>query len=228
MKILVVEDEKELLSSIESYLKSEGFLCETTGDFNKALELIDIYEFDCLIVDLTLPSGNGLDIIRKLKSKNTNTGIIIISAKNALDDKLLGLELGSDDYLTKPFYLSELNARIKALMRRRNFNGSNIKIFGAISIDLNTHQVKIGSQELTLTKTEFDLLIYFSSNRNKVLTKEAIAEHLWGSNVDQADSFDFIYSHIKNLRKKITDSSGIDPIKTVYGLGYKFINNELT
>jgi DNA-binding response OmpR family regulator len=228
MKILIVEDETELLNSIESYLKSEGFVCETAGDLNKALELIDLYEFDCLIVDLTLPDGNGLDIIRSLKSKNTNTGIIIISAKNSLDDKLQGLELGSDDYLTKPFYLFELNARIKALMRRRNFNGSNLKVFGGISIDLNTHQVKIGTEELSLTKTEFDLLIYFSSNRNKVLTKEAIAEHLWGSNADQADSFDFIYSHIKNLRKKITDSGGKDPIKTVYGLGYKFIASELT
>jgi DNA-binding response OmpR family regulator len=228
MKILIVEDEKELLSSIVSYLKSEGFLCETAYDFNRAIELIDLYEFDCLIVDLTLPCGSGLDLIRKLKSRNTNTGIIIISAKNALDDKLKGLELGSDDYLTKPFHLSELNARIKALMRRRNFDGSNFKEFGHITIDLNTHQVKIRNEELSLTKTEFDLLIYFSSNVNKVLTKEAIAEHLWGNNIDQADSFDFIYSHIKNLRKKIIDSNGKDPIKTIYGLGYKFLTSELT
>jgi DNA-binding response OmpR family regulator len=228
MKILVIEDETELRSSIELYLKSEGFVCETTDKIQSALQLIELYTFDCIVVDLNLPDGNGLDIIRRVKLMGTNTGIIIISAKNALDDKLLGLELGSDDYLTKPFYLSELNARIKALMRRRNYDGSNVKIFGDISIDLNSNQAQIGEEKLILTKTEYDLLIYFTSNRNKVLTKEAIAEHLWGNDVDQADSFDFIYSHIKNLRKKITDANGKDPIKTVYGLGYKFMNSELT
>lgn len=228
MKILIVEDEEELLNSIRSYLGSEGFLCETASDFNAANQLIDLYEFDCIIVDLTLPHGNGLDLIQKLKIKNINTGIIIISAKNSINDKLKGLELGSDDYLTKPFHLSELNARIKALMRRRNFNGNNIFAYNDLIIDLNSHIVNAKNQELALSKKEYELLIYFVSNRNRVLTKEAIAEHLWGNNIDQTDSFDFIYSHIKNLRKKIMDVGATDPIKTIYGLGYKFSSVETT
>jgi DNA-binding response OmpR family regulator len=223
MKILIVEDEAELLASVRSYLASEGFLCETAADYNKASELIATYDYDCIVVDITIPHGSGLDLIRELKKIKPSTGIIIISAKNSIDDKIKGLELGSDDYLTKPFHLSELNARIKALIRRRSFEGTDKFTCNELSIDIAARHVFVDSKEITLTQKEYELLLYFTANRNKVLTRDAIAEHLWGSSIDQADSFDFIYSHIKNLRKKITDAGGSDPIKTVYGLGYKFI-----
>jgi DNA-binding response OmpR family regulator len=221
MKILIVEDEPELLKSIHSYLASEGFVCETANDYSKASELLQLYTYDCLVVDITLPNGSGLDLVKLLKDKNESTGIIIISAKNSLDDKVKGLELGSDDYLTKPFHLSELNARIKALVRRRAFGGSAILRLGTIEVDTNLKEVKVNSGVVPLTTKEYELLIYFISGKNKVFTKEAIAEHLWGSSIDQSDSFDFIYTHIKNLRKKLIDAGAEDPIKTVYGMGYK-------
>ena len=222
MKILIVEDEAELLGAISSYLQSEGFLCETASDYPKASEMAEVYEYDCVIVDINLPHGSGLDLIRELKEKRSDAGIIIISARNSIDDKITGLELGSDDYLTKPFHLSELNARIKAIIRRKSFSGNNEFLCNELKVDLSTHDVFVNEKAIVLTQKESELLLYFISNRNKVLTKEAIAEHLWGSSIDQADSFDFIYSHIKNLRKKITDAGGSDPIRTIYGLGYKF------
>lgn len=222
MKILIVEDEIELLTSVKMYLQSEGFICETASDFPHATELIAIYDYDCIIIDIALPHGNGLDLVKQLKKEKPETGIIIISAKNSITDKVTGLALGSDDYLTKPFHLSELNARIKALIRRKNFNGTNEFTCNELKVNLTSRQVLIVGKEIVLTQKEYELLLYFISNRNKVITKESIAEHLWGSNIDQADSFDFIYSHIKNLRKKITDAGGHDPVKTIYGLGYKF------
>lgn len=221
MKILIVEDEAELLASINSYLRSEGFLCETAATYQVASELLELYEYDCVVVDINLPQGSGLDLIRELKKKRSNAGIIIVSARNSLDDKITGLDLGSDDYLTKPFHLSELNARIKALIRRKSFSGTNEFECNGLKVDLTANQVTVHENEVALTQKELELLLYFIANRNKVVTKESIAEHLWGSSIDQADSFDFIYSHIKNLRKKITDAGGADPVKTIYGLGYK-------
>jgi DNA-binding response OmpR family regulator len=223
MKILIVEDEQELSASMKQYLESEGYRCETAGDYHKALEKVDLYEYDCVVVDITLPKGSGLDIIRALKKKRSEAGIIIVSAKNSLDDKISGLELGSDDYLTKPFHLSELNARIKALIRRRNFDGSNEMNLNEISIDLNGHRVSVNKEEVSLTQKEYELLLYFISNKNKVVTKSSIAEHLWGDDSDQSDSYDFIYTHIKNLRKKLMDKGCEDYIKTIYGMGYNFM-----
>jgi DNA-binding response OmpR family regulator len=225
MKILIVEDEVELLKSISTYLSSEGFLCEEAMDYNMALQLLSTYQYDCVIVDITLPMGSGLDLIKILKDKKEQTGIIIISAKNSIDDRIRGLELGSDDYLSKPFHLSELNARVKALMRRRSFDGNNIvSCCDNIFVDMLKKTVFVQKEEVFLTHKEYDLLLYFISAKNKVLTKEAIAEHLWGSSIDQADSFDFIYTHIKNLRKKLMDAGAADPIKTVYGMGYKLVS----
>src|ERR1051326_8318396 len=174
MKILIVEDEQELSASMKQYLESEGYRCETAGDYHKALEKVDLYEYDCVVVDITLPKGSGLDIIRALKKKRSEAGIIIVSAKNSLDDKISGLELGSDDYLAKPFHLSELNARIKALIRRRNFDGSNEMNLNEISIDLNGHRVSVNKEEVSLTQKEYELLLYFISNKNKVVTKSSI------------------------------------------------------
>ena len=208
---------------MKTYLESQGYRCETANDYNKASEKIAIYQYDCVIVDITLPHGNGLQIVKALKDQKSQTGIIIVSAKNSLEDKLKGLELGSDDYLTKPFHLSELNARINAILRRNNFDGSNQLIMNEIKIDFPARSVFINKNQLSLTAKEYDLLLFFITNKNKVVTKTAIAEHLWGDDTDQSDSFDFIYTHIKNLRKKMIDKGSKDYIKTIYGIGYNFL-----
>ena len=197
-------------------------MLETAIDYERASEKADLYEYDCVIVDITLPKGSGLDIIKELKEKRSDAGIIIVSAKNSVDDKIKGLELGSDDYLTKPFHLSELNARVKALIRRKNFDGTDELKMNEIRIDLNSHTVFIKKEEVILTQKEYDLLLYFISNKNKVVTKNAIAEHLWGDDSDQSASYDFIYTHIKNLRKKLLDKGCEDYITTIYGIGYNF------
>ena len=222
MKILLIEDEKELSRSIDTYLREENYICETAQTYDQARERINLYIYDCVIVDITLPDGNGLDIIRELKEKHIETGIIIISAKNSLDDKILGLEIGADDYLTKPFHLSELNARVKSIIRRRTFSGNNEIVFNEISIIPEKMQVTVNDQVVVLTKKEFEMLVFFIANKNRVITKESIAEHLWGDEMDMADSYDFIYTHIKNLRKKMIEKGGMDYIQTVYGMGYKF------
>ncbi len=223
MKLLVVEDELDMLKSIQSYLESENFICDVAQDYLEGSDKIASYRYDCVIIDITLPSGSGLDLVHELKQSYPETGIIIISAKNSIDDKIKGLEQGSDDYITKPFHLSELNARVKALIRRRNFSGSDLlQCNEDILIDLQLYKVFVQKQEVLLTQKEFQLLVYLVSGKNKVFTKEAIAEHLWGSNMDQADSFAFIYTHIKNLRRKLMEAGSSDPIRTVYGLGYKF------
>jgi len=222
MKILLIEDETALSDSILTYLREEGHTCELATDFQSAGLKADIYDYDCVVVDITLPGGSGLEIISDLKKKGSEAGIIIISAKNSLDDKISGLDLGADDYLTKPFHLSELNSRIKSIIRRRTFKGSKEIAFHEISIVPEEMMVNIHHKPVVLTKKEFDLLIYFISNQNRVVTKESIAEHLWGDDMDTADSFDFIYSHIKNLRKKLLEKGAEDYIQTVYGIGYKF------
>jgi DNA-binding response OmpR family regulator len=222
MKILLIEDEKELADSITEYLQNENYICETVQSFEHAIEKINLYHYDCIIVDINLPDGNGLNVIRALKQNKSETGIIIISARNSLDDKITGLEIGADDYLTKPFHLPELNARVKSIIRRRSFGGVNEIVFNDLRILPEQMEVWVNGQTLTLTKKEYDLLVFFVSNRDRVLNREAIAEHLWGDEMDMADSFDFIYTHIKNLRKKIVEKGGEDYIKTVYGMGYKF------
>jgi DNA-binding response OmpR family regulator len=222
MKILLVEDEKELLNSLSTSLKREGFLCETAWNQKTAEEKLSIYKYDLVILDITLPDGNGLNLLSQLKTDLPETGVLIVSAKNSLDDKLKGLDLGADDYLTKPFHFSELNSRINAIIRRRNFNGSSKLNFFEISIDLIGKTVNVNEHHLDLTKKEYDLLLYFITNKNRVLTKEGIAEHLWGDHADMADNFDFIYTHIKNLRKKIEAEGGQNYLKTIYGVGYKY------
>ena len=222
MKILVIEDKIDLSNSICSYFAHEQFITETAYDFATALEKISLYDYACIILDITLPDGNGLNILKELKANNKADGIIITSAKNSLDDKVYGLKAGADDYLTKPFHLSELGARVAAIIRRKSFNGRNVIIFDEIQINLNEKTVKLCGKEAELTKKEYDLLLYFISNKNKVISKSAIAEHLWGDDMDLADNYDFIYTHIKNLRKKIQQQGLPDYIKSVYGMGYKF------
>ena len=225
MKILIVEDEKELASSIKEYMEHDNFICEIAGTFSTALEKLNLYKYDCTVVDIMLPDGNGLQLIRHLKDNHSETGIIVASAKNALDDKITGLELGADDYLAKPFHLSELSARIKSIIRRRNFNGDNSILLDEIKIITDERSVFVYKKELDLTAKEYELLIYFVSNKNKVLTREAIAENLMGEQADWMDSFNFIYTHIKNLRRKIITAGGKDRIKTIYSIGYQFVSN---
>jgi DNA-binding response OmpR family regulator len=222
MKILIIEDEIELLIAISNFLTKENFICELAENFRKADEKLSIYEYDIVLLDITLPDGNGLLLLQTIKKQQKRAGVIIISAKNSLDDKINGLDLGADDYLTKPFHLSELNSRIKAVLRRKKFDGSDIIAFNEMSINTDSKTVSIKGKELALTKKEYELLLFFLINKNRVLTKEAIAEHLWEDNIDVADSFDFIYTHLNNIRRKIKQAGGTDYIKTIYGMGYKF------
>lgn len=223
MKILIVEDEKELINEIESYLLKENYVVETSQYFENAIEKLSIYVYDIAVIDITLPDGTGLDLINHIKKNRFDTGILIISAKNSLDDKLKGLDLGADDYITKPFHLAELNARIKALIRRKKFNGTTEIIHNEINIYPDTKEVSVYDIKIQLTKKEYELLTFFIANKNRLLTKESIAEHLWGDNIDLSDNFDFIYTHINNLRKKISIAGGKDYLQTVYGMGYKFV-----
>jgi DNA-binding response OmpR family regulator len=222
MKLLIVEDEPALLEEMKNFLEKENYICETAANFNDADEKLSVYHYDVVLIDITLPGGSGLQLIENLKHQNADTGIIVISARNSLDDKLTGLDLGADDYMTKPFYLPELNARIKAVLRRRKFEGATKIQFNEIEILPDEGTCQVNRNKLTLTKKEFEMLLFFISNKNRLLTRESIAEHLWGDNIDLIDNFDFIYTHINNLRKKIVKSNGTDYIKTVYGIGYKF------
>lgn len=222
MKILIVEDEIALSKSIVSYLKSESYLCEVSNNFNDAIEKADCYDYDCVLLDISLPDGNGLNVLKFLKENNKTEGVIIISAKNSIEDKIEGLKLGADDYLPKPFHLSELSARIAAVIRRRRFNGENILILQDITIDIVAKTVSVNNQSVDLTRTEYDLLLYFAVNKNRVLSKAAIAEHLSDENIYLYDNYDFIYAHIKNLKKKLIKAGSDDYLKSVYGMGYKF------
>ena len=221
MKILIVEDEKQLLDSMLTFLKESGMICEKAETLAEASEKADLYEYDCVVLDIGLPDGSGLKVINILQQKQKQTGIVILSAKNSLDDRLVGLNFGADDYVTKPFYMPELVARIKSVVRRRAFQGKNEILFNEIRVVPDEMMMYVKDKRNSLTKKEHELLLYFLSNQNKVLTKESIAEHLWGDHADMADSFDFIYSHIKNLRKKMTDNGAHDYLKSIYGVGYK-------
>lgn len=222
MKILLIEDEKDLAQSIDKFIGGDEFIVDVAYNFSDAEEKINLYEYDCALVDLMLPDGSGLDVVKKLKEIQPRCGIIIITAKNTIDDKLTGLELGADDYLTKPFHLAELNARIKSVLRRRFFNGSNQVVIDEITIDTNKRTVAVNDNIVDLTKREYDILLYFVSNKERVLTKESIVEHIWGDDANAFDNFDFVYTHIKNLRKKLIEQGAKDYIKSVYGIGYKF------
>jgi DNA-binding response OmpR family regulator len=222
MKLLIVEDEKELASSIDAYINNEGYTCDIANNFNKSIKLLNINEYDCALVDIMLPDGSGLDVIIQLKKVQPKCGIIVISAKNSLDDKITGLNLGADDYITKPFHLSELNARIKSVIRRRNFDGKNQIVINELKIDVDKREVAVFNKKVDLTRKEFDILLFFISNKKRVITKEAITEHIWGDDSNTFDNLDFVYTHIKNLRKKLSEAGAKDYINSVYGVGYKF------
>lgn len=223
MKILIVEDEHKLSDSIVTYLKSEKYLCEQAFDYNEALEKVRGYDYDCVLLDLMLPGGSGLDILRDIKRRNNPAGVIIVSAKDSLDDKVKGLEIGADDYLPKPFHLAELGMRVYAIIRRKEFGASNTLENNGIKINLLEKSVEANCRPVTLTKSEYDLLLFFIGNRNRVLSKGAIAEHLSGDFADMMDNFDFVYTHIKNLKAKLAQTGMPNCIQNVYGMGYKWI-----
>lgn len=222
MKILLIEDEQELAESIIDYLQSNDVICEHAGDVASAISKIGSYDYDCVLLDLMLPDGDGFKILAELKKLEKTDGIIITSAKDTLDTRLEGLRLGADDFLTKPFHLSELLARIQALVRRKQFNGKNLVRFNEIEVDVLSKTVKANNKLIDVTKKEIDLLLYLIGNNNKVLSKAALAEHLSGDMADMLDNHGFVYAHIKNLKKKLSDAGCPDYIKTVYGLGYKW------
>jgi DNA-binding response OmpR family regulator len=222
MKVLLVEDEKELLNAMTDYLSDSGFRCEKASNLKEAREKIDLYSYDCLVLDIGLPDGSGLKIIEEMKKKNHQTGLVIVSARNSLDDRLAGLNMGADDYIVKPFHMPELVARLNSVFRRRTLQGQKEIVFNELRVVPEEMLFYVAEKSVSLTKSEHDLLMFLLSNPNKVLTREAIAEHLWGDYADMADTYDFIYSHVKNLRKKIIDNGGKDYLKSVYGVGYKF------
>jgi DNA-binding response OmpR family regulator len=224
VKLLIVEDDRSLSRSINDYLKLEGHICEVALTLGDALQKASVNKYDCLILDIGLPDGNGLDLIREMKTRKLTGGILILSAKSSLDDKVVGLKIGADDYLTKPFHFAELSARINSIHRRNNFLGQNEITFNEIRINTEDNQVYVNDTLLVLTKKEYDLLVFFMASRNRIITKESIVEHLWGDNVILTDSFDFVYTHVKNLRKKIVAKGGRNYIKCIYGFGYKFID----
>lgn len=221
VKILIIEDEPDLNKSLVDFLNTEGYLCESAITYKEALDKIDHFIYDCIVLDIMLPGGSGLQLLHYLKEDNRIDGIIIISAKGALEDKIEGLRLGADDYLMKPFHFSELSVRISAIIRRKHFSGNTIFIVGPFRIDTTGKSIFVNDQHLELTQKEFQLLLFLIINRNRVLSKTAIAEHLWGDDMSFSDSFDFIYAHIKNLRKKIQAAGVNDPLKSIYGEGYK-------
>lgn len=221
MKILIVEDEVQMLENMTKNLLAEGFLVETANNFLQAQERIGVYEYDCILLDINLPDGNGLELLKIIKKKGLQDGVIIVSANDSLDDKLKGLDLGADDYLPKPFHMAELRARVKAILRRKNFDGNDELRLGNMSINTSNRTLFIEKKQVELNRKEYDVLLYLASNKARLVNKNALAEHVWGDAIDQADRFDFIYSQIKNLRKKLETHNADIEIKAVYGIGYK-------
>ncbi|HLT08573.1 MAG TPA: response regulator transcription factor [Cyclobacteriaceae bacterium] len=221
MKILVIEDEKDMRQSLVQSLEEEQYLVETASDYETAMGKIGVYDYDCILLDISLPDGNGLDLLRQLKKLNKAEGVIIVSAKDSLDDKIIGLDLGADDYLPKPFHMAELHARVKAVFRRRKLEGNQVIELGNLTLDLASRTVMVADVTLVLNRKEYDILLYLLTNKGRLVQKTSLAEHVWGDYIDEADSFEFIYSQIKNLRKKLRDAGAAIEIQSIYGIGYK-------
>ena len=223
MKILVIEDERELSGNIKKYLEADNYLCEQVFNYNDATEKLMLYQYDCILLDLNLPDGDGMKILDEIKRRDIRSGVIIISARDSLDDKIKGLKEGADDYLAKPFSLSELSIRVYALLRRQSFSSNNILKSNEVEIDLLSKAVKVRDTIIVLTKSEYDLLLFLIGNCNRVVSKNAIAEHLSGDMADMFDNHNFVYAHIKNLKSKLGDAGCLNCIRTMYGTGYQWV-----
>jgi DNA-binding response OmpR family regulator len=223
MKILVIEDEPDMLHTIVDYLSRERYLVETAATYETAREKVHLYDYDCILLDITLPDGSGLALLDELKNQQKTDSVIIISARDSLDDKITGLEAGADDYLPKPFHLAELQARLKSVLRRRKFGGNPVLRLANLQIDPDQHQVWVSDQELALNRKEFDILLFLVTNKGRLISKTALAEHVWGDYIDEADNFEFIYSQIKNLRRKLKEAQAALEIQAIYGIGYKLL-----
>ena len=221
MKILIIEDEPSLRELIQRSLEKERYVVEAAADFQSGLRKIEDYDYDCVLLDIMLPDGNGLNLLEQLKKMRKRENVIIISAKDSLDDKVLGLELGADDYLPKPFHLAELNARIKSVIRRQRRDGEMDIRLANIRIVPDTFQVFVDDKEIELNRKEYDILLYFANRPGRLVNKNTLAESVWGDHIDQVDNFDFIYAQIKNLRKKLKDAGALAELKAVYGFGYQ-------
>ncbi len=222
MKLLIIEDETDLAEDIVEYLSKEKYVCEIAASFEQALNKITSYKYDCILLDLMLPGGSGIALLEELKRQNNQDGVIIISAKNSVEDKVKGLQIGADDYLAKPFHLSELAARVYSVIRRKQFDSQNVLHANELQIDLLAKTVTVNGKPVTLTRKELELLLFFIGNKNRVISKSALAEHLSGDIADMLENHDFVYAHIKNLKKKLQESGCDRYLKTVYGMGYKW------
>ena len=223
MKILIVEDEPALRELIQRSLEKERYITEVAPDYDTAIEKVEVYDYDCILLDIMLPGGNGLDLLKHLKHLRKKENVIVISAKDSLEDKILGLELGADDYLPKPFHLAELNARVKSVLRRKHRDGEHAIVMGNVRLLPDSFQVWINTEQLELSRKEYDILHYFMNRPNRMVNKNTLAESVWGDHIDQVDNFDFIYAQIKNLRKKLKNYQASIEIKAVYGFGYKLV-----
>ena len=223
MKILIVEDEPSLRELVKRSLEKERYVVEVASDMETAMEKVEIYDYDCILLDITLPDGSGLEVLQHLKTLRKKENVIIISAKDSLEDKIQGLDLGADDYLPKPFHLAELTARVKSVLRRKHRDGENCITLGNVSLYPDHFRVSVDGKPLDLSRKEYDILHYFMKRPNRMINKNSLAESVWGDHIDQVDNFDFIYAQIKNLRKKLKDTSASIEIKAVYGFGYKMV-----
>ena len=222
MHILIVEDELPLMESMVSYLEMEGFRCEQASSYHAGLCSLDMHEYICMLIDPYQPDGEGLDLVKLARQNQTTSGIIIVSARNALEERVKGLSMGADDYLVKPFHLSELVARIQSVARRTHTQGDEILKFGVIRVMPEERTCFVKDNQVDLTRKEHDLLLYLMANRNRVITKESIADYLWGEYGGGYGSYDFVYTHLKNLKRKLQDAGSPDYVQNIYGVGYKF------
>lgn len=223
MKILVIEDEPELADVLVRSLQREHYLVELATDHQAALARLSDHEYDCILLDIMLPGGSGLDVLRQLKAAGSSGNVIIISAKDSLEDKLMGLDLGADDYLTKPFHIAELNARVRSVLRRKTWGGGDTLVVANVQMDLEERTVSVADTPLVLNRKEFDMLTYFMLNKGRLVSRGSLAEHVWGDHADDGADLDFVYSQIKNLRRKLKQAYAEVEIQAVYGIGYKLM-----
>ena len=223
MKILIVEDDKDLREITVRSLEMERYVVSQAPDYRTALLKIEDYDYDCILLDIMLPDRNGLDLLKELQALGKRTNVIILSAKDSIEDKVAGLELGADDYLPKPFHLAELHARLKSLFRRSQREGEHKVQVGNIEVYPDQFRVMIDGKQVDLNRKEYDILYYFMSRPGRLVNKNTLAESVWGDHIDQVDNFDFIYAQIKNLRKRLKDAGATPELKSVYGFGYKFV-----